>query len=227
VFKRHFPEISSGSTVLARKRWRHGDVLDYWCCHTIGNDIETIRRYRKLGIADWLYGPQMYEREENGWCGSSTFLDLELTNERLISWSSFKYGTHRWCSWGIGSGWTTGWSTARRWTVPTSTGPQYRNYNGNAKAVYAPGYVPGVSESCPSIRLKNMRDGVEEYEYMQLLARLDGTRGRVDKVVDSIVFNPYGKASIGNLNPWNHNPRAWDEARESLGRIIEAAASRK
>jgi hypothetical protein len=233
VFKRHFPEIKfrvdgsySPEAMEVIK-----DILDYWCCHTIGYDIETIRRYRKLGIADWLYGPQMYEREENGWCGSSTFLDLELTNERLISWSSFKYGTHRWCSWGIGSGWTTGWYNSETFKDvfrDHGTGPlSYRNYNGNAMAVYAPGYVPGVSEPCPSIRLKNMRDGVEEYEYMQLLARLDGTSSRVDKVVDSIVFNPYGKASIGNLNPWNHNPRAWDEARESLGRMIEAAASRK
>jgi hypothetical protein len=61
---------------------------------------------------------------------------------------------------------------------------------------------------------------------MQLLARLDGNRQRADQLVDSIVFNPYGKASIGNLNPWNHNPRAWDEARDQMGKLIEEAASR-
>jgi hypothetical protein len=87
--------------------------------------------------------------------------------------------------------------------------------------VYSPGYVPGVNEICPSIRLKNMRDGVEEYEYMQLVARLDGNRKRADEIVNSIVFNPYGKAAIGNLNAWNHNPQAWDEARLKMGRMIE------
>ncbi len=233
VFKKHFPEIKfrvdgsySPEAMEVIK-----DILDYWCCHTIGYDIETIRRYRKLGVTDWFYGPQMFEKEENGWCGSSTFTDLELSNERLISWSCFKYGTHRWCSWGIGSGWTTGWYNSETFKDifrDQGTGPlSYRNYNGNAMEVYAPGIVPGVTEPCPSIRLKNMRDGVEEYEYMQLLARLDGNRERVDKLVDSIVFNPYGKASIGNLNPWNHNPRAWDEVRDKMGQMIERTAALK
>jgi len=90
--------------------------------------------------------------------------------------------------------------------------------------VYAPGYVPGVNEPCPSIRLKNMRDGVEEFEYMRLLTRLDGNRDRVDRIVDEIVFQPYGKAAIGNLNAWNHNPQAWDEARIRMGRMIEKAS---
>ncbi len=227
VFKKHFPEIKfrvDGSYSPEAMEVIKG-VLDYWCCHTIGYDIETILRYRKMGVADWLYGPQMYEKEQNGWCGSSTFLDLELTNERLISWSTFKYGTRRWCSWGIGSGWTTGWYNSETFKDvfrDHGTGPlSYRNYNGNAMVVYAPGYVPGVTTPCPSIRLKNLRDGVEEYEYMRLLAQLDGNRERVDKVIGEIVFNPYGKASIGNLNAWNHDPHAWDEARNKLGQLIE------
>ena len=230
IFKRHFPEarFRVDGSYSAEAMEVIKDILDYWCCHTIGYDIETIKQYRVYGIQDWLYGPQMYEREENGWCGSSTFLDLELSNERLISWSCFKYGTHRWCSWGIGSGWKTGWYNSETFKdVFRNHGADplsYRNYNGNAMEVYAPGYVPGVNEPCPSIRLKNMRDGVEEFEYMRLLTRLDGNRDRVDRIVDEIVFQPYGKAAIGNLNAWNHNPQAWDEARIRMGRMIEKAS---
>ena len=232
VYKTHFPEskfrVDGSYSVEAMEVIK--DVLDYWCCHTIGYNIDTIKQYRKLGITDWLYGPQMYEKEQNGWCGSSTFIDLELTNERLISWSCFKYETHTWCSWGIGSGWKTGWynsETFKDMFRDHGTGPlSFRRFNGNAMVVYAPGYINGVDQACASIRLKNMRDGVEEYEYMQLLSRLDGNRKRAEKIVNSIVFKPYGKASIGNLNAWDHNPHTWDEARMQLGEWIEQATVR-
>ena len=229
IYKEHFPEIKfrvDGSYSREAMEIIY-DAIDYWCCHTIGYDIETIRAYRKLGVTDWLYGPQLYEREKNGWCGSSTFMDLELTNERLISWACWKYGTHTWCSWGIGAGWRTAWYNSETWKDcfrNHGTGPlSYRNYNGNAMVIYASGIVPRVNVVCASVRLKNMRDGVEEYEMMRMLSELDGSRERADKVVNSIVFSPYGKASIGNLEAWNHNVRRWDEARIRLGEMIEQA----
>jgi hypothetical protein len=201
-------------------------ALDYWCCHTIGYDIETIEANRKLGVVDWLYGPQMYEREENGWCGSSTFMDLELTNERLVSWSCWRYGTRTWLSWGMGAGWRTAWynsETFKDYFRDHGTGPlSHRSYNGNAMSIYAPGIVPGVNVVCPSVRLKNNRDGVEEFEYLRLLSELDGNSRRADEIVRRIVFNPYGKASIGNLEAWSHNPAQWDAARIEMGELIES-----
>lgn len=228
IYDRHFPESNfrvDGSYSPEAMQVIH-KALDYWCCHTIGYDIETIEANRKLGVVDWLYGPQMYEREENGWCGSSTFMDLELTNERLISWSCWKYGTRTWLSWGMGAGWRTGWynsETFKDYFRDHGTGPlSHRNYNGNAMSIYAPGVLPGVNVVCPSIRLKNNRDGVEEFEYLRLLSDLDGESARADAIVERIVFNPYGKASIGNLEAWNHNPEQWDAARIELGNLIEA-----
>jgi hypothetical protein len=227
IYKKHFPESHfrvDGSYSAEAMKVIH-KALDYWCCHTIGYDIDTIKANRELGVVDWLYGPQMYEREENGWCGSSTFMDLELTNERLISWSCWKYGTRTWLSWGIGAGWQTGWynsETFKDYFRDHGTGPlSHRNYNGNAMSIYAPGVVPGVNAVCPSIRLKNNRDGVEEYEYLRLLSQLDGNSRRVEKIVGRLVFNPYGKAAIGNLEAWNHNPGEWDAARIELGNLIE------
>ena len=226
VFKDHFPEVNfrvDGSYSEEAMEIIH-DVLDYWCCHTIGYDMPVIEKYRKMGVTDWVYGPQLYEGEYNGWCGSSTFMDLELTNERLISWASFKYRTHTFCSWGIGSGWDSGWYNSETWKDyfrDHGTGPlSFRRYNGNAMAIYAPGVVPGVRDVCASVRLKNMRDGVEEWEMMNLLAGLDGNYERVDAIVNRIVNHPYGKAAIGKYNEWNHNPAEWDEARNEIGRLI-------
>jgi len=227
IYDKYFPESNfrvDGSYSAEAMEVIH-KALDYWCCHTIGYDIETIEANRKLGVVDWLYGPQMYEREENGWCGSSTFMDLELTNERLVSWSCWRYGTRTWLSWGMGAGWRTGWynsETFKDYFRDHGTGPlSHRNYNGNAMSIYAPGVVPGINVVCPSIRLKNNRDGVEEYEYLRLLSEVDGNSKRADEIVRRVVFNPYGKASIGNLEAWDHNPAKWDAVRIEMGNLIE------
>jgi hypothetical protein len=48
----------------------------------------------------------------------------------------------------------------------------------------------------------------------------------VDEIVRRLVFQPYGKASIGNLEAWNHNPAAWDAARIEMGDLINSRTSR-
>jgi len=232
LFKKHFPEAHfrvDGSYSKEAMEVIH-DAIDYWCCHTIGYNIGTIEEYRKLGVKDWLYGPMLYERQENGWCGSSTFMDLPLVNERAISWAAWKYRTLTWCSWGIGSGWQYAWYNTETWKDyfrDHGQGPlSYRRYNGNALAVYAPGIVPQVNVPCPSLRLKAMRDGVEEYEYFRLLGELDGSRERVDAVVNRIIKEPFGEKSIGNQDIWDYNPSKWDAAVIEVGGMIEKAVSR-
>jgi len=231
MFHQYFPEAKyrvDGSYSKEAMEVIH-DAIDYWCCHTIGYDIETIKQYRALGVTDWLYGPMLYEREENGWCGSSTFTDLPLVNERAISWACWKYGTLTWCSWGIGSGWDYGWYNSETWKDyfrDHGTGPlSYRRYNGNALGVYAPGIVPNVDMPCATLRLKAMRDGVEEYELLRLLAETDGSHARADSVANAIVKEPFGKKSIGNLDVWSFDPAAWDRAHDSLGDMLDAAIS--
>lgn len=231
MFKEHFPEaghrVDGGYSREAMETIHKS--IDYWCCHSVGYNMETVEDYRKLGVIDWVYGPVLYERRGNSGVGSSTFIDLELTNERAISWACWKYRTLTWCSWGIGSQWNAAWYSPETWKHAISEEGRplrYRSFNGNALEVYPPGIVPGVNRPCPTIRLKNMRDGVEEYEFMKILAELDGNEKRADAVVDKIINKPFGKASIGNLDVWSHDPQAWDAARIELGEMIEGAIVR-
>lgn len=230
MFDQYFPEIKfrvDGSYSEEAMEIIH-DAIDYWCCHTIGYNMETIEKYRAMGIADWFYGPQLYERSQNGWCGSSTFMDLPLVNERAPSWTAWKYGTLTWCSWGIGSGWKSAWYNAETWKDyfrDHGTGPlSFRRYNGNAQVIYAPGIVPRVDRVCAALRLKAMRDGVEEWEMLNMLAKLDGNSERADKIVNGIIKEPYGEQSIGNLDIWDYNPENWDKAVIELGNLIEQAS---
>jgi len=197
--------------------------INAWATHTINYNIEEIKKYQQMGIKDWLYGPMLYESKVNSWVGSSTFIDLPLVNDRAISWSCWKYRTYSWISWGIGEGWERAWYDPETWKDAFKPGSEadavfsYKKLNGNALLIYSPGIVPNVDGPCPSIRLKTMRDGVQEYEYMRLLSEIDKNNDRVDSIVNSIINQPFGDKSIGKLDVWSYNPEQWDRARIELG----------
>ena len=102
----------------------------------------------------------------------------------------------------------------------------HKKLNGNALLIYSPGIVPNVGGVCPSIRLKTMRNGVQEYEYMRLLSELDKNTDRVDKIVNSIINQPFGRNSIGNLDVWSYDAEQWDQSRIKLGELINQAKNK-
>ncbi len=200
--------------------------IDSWASHTINYNVDKIKKYQEIGIEDWLYGPMLYESKVNSWVGSSTFLDLPLINDRAISWSSWKYGTYSWISWGVGAGWKSAWYDPETWKDTYKSGSDsdadftYKKLNGNGLLIYSPGIVPNVKVACPSIRLKAMRDGVQEYEYMRLLSQKNGNNQLVDEIVNSIIKQPFGDSSIGNLDVWSFDASQWDKARILIGKKI-------
>jgi hypothetical protein len=206
--------------------------INSWASHTLNYDIKKVGKYQKMGIEDWIYGPLIYESKVNAWVGSSTFIDLPMVNDRGISWACWKYGSYSWISWGIGAGWEKGWYDPESWKneyksgADTDSSYTYKKLNGNALLVYSPGIVPNVNGPCPSIRLKSMRDGVQEYEYMRLLAGSDNNRERTDSIVNTIVNQPFGPGSIGNLQIWSFDVREWDQARIKLGELLEQTVNR-
>ncbi len=223
IFKKDYPEvrfrIDGGYSEEAMAVVQHS--ISSWASHTIDYDIERIRKYQDMGIEDWLYGPMLYESRVNSWVGSSTFIDLPLVNDRAISWASWKYHTHSWISWGIAAGWERAWYDPETWKDTD------KQLNGNGMLIYSPGIVPNVWGACPSIRLKTMRNGVQEYEYMRLLSELDGHEDRVTEMVNSIIKRPFGQQSIGNLDVWIYDAEQWDQQRLQLGKLIEESVKIK
>ena len=207
--------------------------ISSWASHTIEYDYESVRKYQDMGIKVWLYGPMLYESKVNSWVGSSTFIDLPLVNDRAISWSCWKYRTYSWISWGAGAGWINGWYDPESWKDASKARSEadaeftYKKLNGNALLVYSPGVVPDINVPCPSIRLKTMRNGVQEYEYMRLLSEIDKNSGRVDSVVNSIIKQPFGPKSIGKLDVWSFDAGKWDENRIRLGELIDRAMKKQ
>jgi len=232
LFHKYYPEarfrIDGGYSEEALQIVKNS--INSWASHTIEYDYNTIRKYQDMGIKVWLYGPMLYESKINSWVGSSTFIDLPLVNDKAISWTCWKYNTFSWISWGAGAGWINGWYDPESWKDAAKAKSEkdseftYKKLNGNALLIYAGGVVPEVDGPCPSIRLKMMRDGVQEYEYMKLLASADGNRIRTDSIVNSIIKEPFGPKSIGNLDVWSFDPAKWDKARITMGEMINGSA---
>jgi hypothetical protein len=226
IFKKYYPEaqfrVDGGYDDDAIKIIGHS--IDAWATHTINYDSDKMRKYQNMGIKDWIYGPMLYESKVNSWVGSSTFIDLPLVNDRAISWSTWKYKARSWISWGIGAGWRSAWYDPETWKSANDGGNatySYKKLNGNALLIYSPGIVPNVDEVCPSIRLKTMRDGVEEYESMRMLSQLAADASTTSDIVNKIIDQPFGRKSIGNLNVWSFDAEKWDNARTEIGERID------
>jgi hypothetical protein len=228
LFKKEYPEAKFRVDGAYTKEAMDviGKSITDWASHTINYNLDEVKQYQQMGIKDWLYGPLLYEQKLNSWVGSSTFIDLPLINDRAISWSCWKYKTYSWISWGIGAGWERGWYDPESWKDFYKEASEadaeftYRTFNGNGSLIYKPGMVPNVSEPCASIRLKTMRDGVQEYEYLRLLTKLDGNSKRADALVDQLIKAPYGENSIGNLDVWSYDHEQWYKVRMELADLI-------
>lgn len=229
LFKKEYPEaefrVDGAYNDSAMRIIEHS--ISSWAVHTIEFDAAKFNKYAKQGIKQWLYGPMIYESKVNSWVGSSTFTDLPLVNDRAISWSAFKYKAHSWISWGIGAGWKAGWYDPETWKSANdggnADGYDEKKLNGNGMLIYSPGIIPNVKTACPSIRLKTMRDGVQEYEYMRLLQTIDKSDSRVNAIIDKIIAKPFGNDAVGNISIWSYDPEKWDQARKELGQLLNEA----
>ncbi len=207
--------------------------IDYWGSHTINYNYNKVKQYQEMGIKDWLYGPMLYESKVNGWVGSSTFIDLPLINDRAISWSCWKYGAHSWLSWGIGAGWKHAWYDPETWkdAYKMNSGSDinfpFKKLNGNGMLVYSGGIVPNVDAPCPSIRLKMLRNGVQEYEYLRKISELTGNDDIAYEFVNEIINAPFGEKAIGVIDVWDYDAKKWAEARIRLGELIHKTTSKQ
>jgi len=84
-----------------------------------------------------------------------------------------------------------------------------RVYNADGSLVY-PGRAVGYDGIAPSMRLKALRDGIEDYEYLAILERA-GKKEEADAIVSGLA---------GSWFDWNRAPAAYEEARSALAQLI-------
>jgi Domain of unknown function (DUF4091) len=110
-------------------------------------------------------------------------------------------------------GWTNGNTIASWNNVDTTACGGGLGRPGDGIFVYPPGPIAST-ESAPGIRLKAVRDGIQDYEYAQILKNL-GQVGSLNSIVQPIA------ATWIN---WSHDPITLERARMQLGQLLNQIA---
>jgi len=134
-------------------------------------------------------------------------------NYRVPTWIAWRYRMRGLLYWGGMSYWR-GVEDPR--TEPGTLDRRDRNpklmYNGEGSLVY-PGRAVGYDGIAPSLRVKALRDAIEDYEYLATLERL----GHAEEAQKRI------KPLAESWFQWETEPAAYQRAREELAEVIMAA----
>ena len=192
-----------------------------WICHTVGFDAEKMAHFRRQGVDPWFYGPMIYERQANSACGSNTFTDLDLLTCRGVGWAAWKFDCG-YCEWEFDAYWDGHedcYDPEMNWRNALNFRHRESQFNGSGMLIYR-GRPIGLDQPVPSIRLKALRRGFQDYEYLWLLAE-SGRSADARRIADSIIHaQPFGQASVGNVEIWKNDPEAWLAARLETGELL-------
>jgi len=175
--------------------------VDTWCPLWGLYDETTARQRQDLGEEMWSYTALCQMDERNPFWE----IDFPPIVYRAPFWTSWHYGIKGFLYWS-----TVYWDVSDDvWTVPDYTAWGL-HFWGEGILLY-PGAEVGTEGPAPSIRLKLIREAMEDFEYMSLAARRAG-KGAVDPIVEGIATS---------FTEWDRDPAAYYTARQQLADLIE------
>ena len=188
-------------------------AVDIWCPLFSLHRQENAAKRQALGETIWTYTALCQGPPTPWW-----HIDFPLLNYRVPAWMAWRDGMKGLLYWGGMSYWR---QSDEPWTqAPCYTGsgrPQQGQkgivFQGEGSLVY-PARAVGYDGIVPTIRLKALRDAIEDYEYLAILERL-GKAAEAQKVVRSLTETFF---------QWEKDPAAYENARVKLAAMIAAAA---
>ncbi|MDC4206543.1 MAG: DUF6067 family protein [Candidatus Manganitrophus sp.] len=179
-------EVPGGAETIGNQRSKYGpETWWYQACGSHGCGI----------IGGGQYDPEGYH---TGW--PTFMIDLPAMFNRVMQWQTFKYNLQGELYFDM----VYAYGQRDPW------GSQY-DFGGNGDGtLYYPGTPAKIGGTThipiESIRLKLLREGMEDYEYMNLLAKL-GDGDYAERQVDTVVTRTYD---------WSRNPADLYRARENM-----------
>lgn len=161
-------------------------AVDIWCPLFGFIDGDSVGRVQANGDEVWSYtalvqtAPPYHPKYESvkGWKPPFWELDFASSGYRTSPWLNRRYnitGVLYWSSVYWGSPDRNPWDD-----------PGFRvRYNGEG-ALFYPGDDAGIEGPVASIRLKSLRDGMEDYEYFALLEKLSGADAVLSVVKEAV-----------------------------------------
>jgi len=137
-------------------------------------------------------------------------VDYPPINERIqagfLNWTQGATGILYYRS----DGWTAGNAIGSWNNVDTTACGGGLGRPGDGIFLYPPGPI-ATTESAPGIRLKAIRDGIQDYEYAQIL------KGLGQSTFANSVLQPIAASWMN----WTHDPSALADARQQLGQRLD------
>jgi hypothetical protein len=191
------------------------EAVNIWCPLFAFIDESSIKRVREQGDAVWSYtalcqkAPSYHPEYEKVRNDDPPYwqIDFPVLSYRIAPWLNRRYGVTGLLYW-----------TTVCWTGPQRNpwdDPGFRvQFNGEG-ALFYPGEDAGIDGPIASIRLKCLRDGMEDYEYFALLDN-HGGKPAVDEIV---------RSAVPTWGTWNQDPHQLLKLRERLANEILRKAS--
>jgi hypothetical protein len=183
-------------------------AVDIWCPLFPLHDEETAAQRRALGETIWTYTALCQMKPTPWWQ-----IDFPLLNYRVPAWIAWRYHMVGLLYWGAMSYWK---GAEDLWTDPKTLDRRKNGkgplYQGEGTLVY-PGRAAGYDGIAPSLRLKALRDSIEDYEYLAILERAS-LRAEAEKIVLPLAESWF---------QWEKDAAAYNKAREKLAAMIVKA----
>jgi hypothetical protein len=172
--------------------------VDIWVPLWATFDETAVKTRLSAGEEIWSYTALCQGRQDTPFWE----LDFPLLNYRIPMWISWRLGITGLLYWSA-----TNWASTRDvWTSPLTYQDQY---NMEGSLLY-PGVDAGVQGFVTSIRLKQIREGLEDYEYLTILAQRR-SRAVAEHMVRKIARS---------WHDWDTDARHLLEARAEIARSI-------
>ena len=184
-------------------------AVDIWCPLFSLHRQESAAKRQALGETIWTYTALCQGPPTPWW-----HIDFPLLNYRVPAWMAWRDGMKGLLYWGGMSYWSQTddpWAQAPFYTEGGAPQPGKKAivFQGEGSLVY-PARAVGYDGIVPTIRLKALRDAIEDYEYLAVLQRL-GKAAEAQQVV---------RALTETFFQWEKDPVACEKARAKLATII-------
>jgi len=196
--------LCTEQTITQDPAW--GDLygaVDIWVPLWALYDEPTAAQRLALGEEIWGYTALCQGEQPSPWWE----LDFPVLNYRIPMWVNGRYGMTGLLYWT-----TCYWEqTADPWTDPLTYKPSEQAVFNMEGSLLYPGLAVGIDGPVTSIRLKMIREGMEDYEYLALLAK----RGKKD------VADAEARKLARSWFDWEKDPTALLAARQRVAEAIE------
>ncbi len=199
------------------------DAIDIWDAYN-GVELDKLPELKKEGKDYWFYNGN---RPRYG----SFILEGTAVDLRVNGWIKYLFGIDTWFVWQ-----STHWKH-------NSQGPKGRLYQrvynepltfinwhmewGNGDGIlFYPGHMPmqpeedrGIDRIIPSIRLKNIRRGQQDYELLRLATQKAGKK-KIDQLIRKVVPKAMTETDMKAKVSWSQKGDDYDKIRDELLNII-------